>query len=164
MNAAVPAPDRSTCLLCAVAGMLAAALMLVVLGKMLFLAPAGLAMLPLDVTCSLSREACTTPLPDGGALVFSIGSRPVPILKPLTLEIRIEGSTMRPVAVDFSGISQPMAFNRAYPSATGEGSYSAQATLPICAGGRMTWQATVRLENGERGLLAPFRFETAKNS
>jgi hypothetical protein len=141
---------------------LAAALVLAVLGKMLFHATAGPTVLPLDETCSLSRETCAARLPDGEMLVFSLGQRPVPILKPLTLEIHIEGSNIRPVEVDFSGVDVPMAFNRAYPAPATDGVYTAQTMLPLCASGRMVWQASVLLEKGDSRLLVPFRFETER--
>jgi hypothetical protein len=172
MNAIVLAPDWGSpispepdhCLLCAIVGIMAATLVLAVLGKILFLAPAGPAMLPLDETCSLSRETCSVRLPDGGTLKFSLGPRPALLLKPLTLEIRISNSTARPLEVDFSGVDVPMAFTRAYPVPATNGVYTAQTMLPFCASGRMVWQASVLLEKGDDRLLVPFRFETKRGT
>lgn len=169
MNAIVSTPDwgsptnlkldQGTCRLCAIAGMLAAALVLAVLGKMLFLTPAGPTVLTLDDTCNLSRETCSVHLPDGGILEFSLGPRPVPLLKPLTLQIRMSNSTARQLEIDFKGVDVPMAFNRAFPAPTTGGVYNAQTTLPLCASGRMAWQASVLLEKGDSRLIVPFRFE-----
>ena len=86
------------------------------------------------------------------------------MLRTLTLEIRVSGSNTRPVAVDFTGIGVPMAFNRAYPTAAADGIYTAQASLPVCASGRMVWQATVLLENDKGHILAPFSFETERGT
>lgn len=144
--------------------MLAAAITLAVLAKMLFLAPAGPTVLPLDETCSLSRETCSVRLPDGGTLKLSLGPRPVPLLKPLTLEIHIAGSNANPVEVSFTGVNVPMAFNRAYPAPFTDGVYTAQTTLPLCASGRMVWQASVLLEKGDGRILVPFRFETERGA
>lgn len=157
-----PEPDH--CLLCAIVGIMAAVLVLAVLAKMLFLAPVGPAMLPLDETCSLSRETCSVRLPDGGVLKFSLGPRPVALLKPLTLEIGISNSTARPLEVDFNGVDVPMAYNRAYPAPMTDGVYTAQTTLPFCASGHMVWQAAVLLEKGDGRLLVPFRFETGRGA
>lgn len=174
MNEVIPAsawsepissePDKGTCLLCAIAGALAAALALAVLVRTLFLAPSGPTVLPLDETCSLSREICSMRLPDGGTLEFSLGPRPVPILKPLKLEIRIANSTALPLEVDFTGVDVPMAFNRAYPASAADGAYTAQTMLPVCASGRMAWQASVLLEKGDDRFLIPFRFETERGT
>ncbi|MFN3397723.1 MAG: hypothetical protein ACK4ZS_04220 [Sulfurimicrobium sp.] len=167
MNAAIETPvfaprasDR--CPLCALVGALAAALVLAVLAKGVFLVPHGPTHLALDETCSLSSETCALSLPDGGRLEFALGPRPVRLLSPLKLEIRVSGSDARPLEVDFTGVNTPMAFNRAYLIPSGNGVYGAQTGLPVCATGRMVWQATVLLENGERRMLAPFHFETQR--
>lgn len=148
------------CPLCAMTGALVALLVLAILAKTLFLAPRGPTLLPLDESCSLNRASCTIQLPDGGHLEFTFGPHPIRLLSPLQLEIRVTGSEARPVEVDFTGVNTPMAFNRAHLVPTGNGVYSAQASLPVCASGSMTWQATLLLQHGERQLLAPFRFET----
>ncbi|BCB26044.1 hypothetical protein SKTS_09300 [Sulfurimicrobium lacus] len=165
MNAAIEtlvfAPRASDrCPLCALVGALAAALALAILAKTLFLVPRGPTLLALDETCSISSETCSMPLPGGGRLEFALGPRPVRLLSPLKLEIRVSGSNARALEVDFTGVNTPMAFNRAYLIPSGNGVYGAQTGLPVCATGRMVWQATVLLENGERQMLAPFRFET----
>lgn len=157
-----PEPGRGTCLLCALTGTLAAALMLTVLARMLFLAPSGPTLLPLDETCSLSRETCTMRLPDGETLEISLGPRPIPLLRTLTLEIRIADSNARPVEVDFTGIDVPMAFNRAYLKPAADGIYTAQTSLPVCTSGSMVWQASVLLENDKGHFLVPFRFKTER--
>jgi len=157
-----PEPDH--CLLCAIVGILAAALVLAVLGKMLFHATAGPTVLPLGETCSLSKETCSARLPDGGTLKFSLGPRPVPLLQTLTLEIRISDSDAHPVEVGFTGVDVPMAFSRAYPAPAPGGIYTAQTMLPLCASDRMVWQASVLLEKGDDRLLVPFRFETERGA
>lgn len=167
MNAAIQTPVFTphatvTCPLCALVGALAAALALAVLAKTLFLVPHGPTLLALDESCSLSSETCVMPLPDGGRIEFALGPRPVRLLSSLKLEIRVSGSNARPLEVDFSGVNTPMAFNRAYLLPSGNGIYGAQTGLPVCATGRMVWQATVLLENGARQILAPFRFETQR--
>ncbi len=161
MNSATLSPPvAGTCPLCALAGALTALLVLAIVAKALFLAPRGPILLPLDESCNLSNGSCLMRLPDGGHLEFTLGPRPVRLLSPLRLEIRITGSDARPLEVDFTGVNTPMAFNRAYPATAGEGISVAHTSLPVCASGRMTWQATVLLQHGKRQLLVPFRFET----
>lgn len=167
MNAAIQAPvptahAADTCPLCALVGALAAALVLAVLAKAVFLVPRGPTQLVLDETCSLSSETCALSLPEGGRLEFALGPRPVRLLSPLKLEIRVSGSNARALEVDFTGANAPMAFNRAYLNPRENGVYSAQTALPVCATGHMVWQATVLLENGSHKILAPFHFETER--
>ncbi|MDD5391279.1 MAG: hypothetical protein PHD37_18230 [Gallionellaceae bacterium] len=165
MNVAIQAPVLTpratvTCPLCALVGALTAAVVLAILAKTLFLAPHGPTQLALDESCSISSETCAMPLPDGGRIEFVLGPRPVRLLSPLKLEIRVSGSNARAMEVDFTGVNTPMAFNRAYLIPSGNGVYGAQTSLPVCATGRMVWQATILLESGGRQILAPFRFET----
>lgn len=158
--ATLHSPADDACVLCALVGALLAALVVAVLVKFMLFAPPRFATLPLDETCSLSGGVCTVSLPGGGRLEFTLAPRPVPLLKPLNLELRVEGSRARAVEVDFTGVNVPMAFNRAHLSAADAGRYDGQTTLPLCSSGRMVWQAMVRLEDGERTIYAPFRFET----
>lgn len=148
------------CVLCAIAGALLAALAVAVLVKSMLFAPPKFTALPLDETCNLSGGVCTVRLPDGGRLEFALGPQPVPLLKPLNLELRVEGSKARALEVDFSGVNLAMAFTRAHLSRNDSGAFGGEATLPLCSTGRMAWNATVLLEDGKRKIYAPFRFET----
>ena len=155
-------PEDRDCLPCALVGALLAALLVTVLLKLMVFAPAKPLTLPLDATCSLSSAMCSAPLPDGGALEFSLGPRRTPLLKPLAVAIRIAGSDARAVEVDFSGVNLPMAFNRADLTTDGDGAYLGQANLPLCSTGRMEWRATVLVESAGKKIYVPFRFETEK--
>lgn len=167
---ATPADDFTsgetelTCVPCAVIGALLGAIAVTVLLKQMVFAPPKALVLPLDPACSLSAGPCAVDLPDGGSLEFALGPRPTPLLKPLALDIRVAGSDARAMEVDFTGVDVPMAFNRADLAPSGEGSYAGQATLPLCANGRMEWRATVRLEDGGRQIYVPFRFTTERKT
>lgn len=158
------AASPSTCALCALSGMLLAALVVVAVAKLFYLAPSKPLSLPLAAACDLSLSACAIPLPDGGSLEIELGEKPVPLLERFPLRATVSDSRWQPVEVDFTGVNIPMAFVRAYlKSAPGEGEYAAHSALPMCATGRMEWQATVRLEKQGRQMLAPFRFVTIKS-
>jgi len=160
----VTIPSDDECVLCAIVGALVAALAVALLVKTMLFAPPRFTVLPLNEACNLSSGACSVTLPDGGRLEFTLAPQPIPLLKPLSLELRIEGSRARAVEVDFTGVNLPMAFNRADLTPEGEDAYSGQAILPLCANGRMEWRATVLLEDGKRQIYVPFRFETLRNS
>ncbi|MBS4095260.1 MAG: hypothetical protein KGZ83_00305 [Sulfuricella sp.] len=164
MEAALTPSQESECLPCALIGVLLGALAVVVLVKLMVLAPPKAITLPLDATCSLSSATCAATLPDGGRLEFTLGPQPVPLLKPLSIALRIEGSSARALEVDFNGVNLPMAFNRADLTPAGNGQYAGQAILPLCANGRMAWQATVLVEDGQRRIYVPFRFETERGN
>lgn len=153
--------DTSVCILCALSGALLAALAMVILAKLFYLAPSKPLSLPLADACDLSLSVCAITLPDGGSLEIELGEKPVPLLERFPMRAKVSDSRWQPVEVDFSGVNIPMAFVRAYlKPAPGEGEYAAHSALPLCATGRMEWQATVRLEKQGRQMLAPFRFVT----
>jgi hypothetical protein len=112
-----------------------------------------------DPGCDLQQGACSAQLPGGGRLKFSLTPRPIPVTAPLEMLVVLEGATAEKVAVDFAGVSMNMGFNRPGLNPAGAGKFSAQATLPVCITGRMSWQATVLVESGRTRIAVPFRFE-----
>lgn len=116
------------------------------------------AALPLS-SCNLAKQACLATLPDGGLLEFSIEPRPIPSLKPLTLQATVKNSDVRKIEVDFAGTDMKMGQNR--PALQGgNGQFNGQASLPVCITGMMEWDATVLVETGQARIAVPFRFAT----
>ena len=113
--------------------------------------------LPL-AACDLGRQACLVDLPDGGKVEFAIEPRPIPALKPLRLQANVTGLEARKVEVDFAGVDMKMGYNRPALTATGNGRYSGQATLPVCITGTMEWDATLLIETAKAVIAVPFRF------
>ncbi|MFZ2973934.1 MAG: hypothetical protein WA049_14965 [Ferribacterium limneticum] len=116
-----------------------------------------------DPVCNLQREACTVALPSGGNVTLSMGTRPVPLVKPFEIQVATSGFSPARVEVDFSGIEMNMGYNRPQLAARGEGSYAAEATLPVCITGSMDWQATVLVETGSERVAIPYRFSTGES-
>lgn len=112
-----------------------------------------------DAGCDLHAAPCTAALPQGGRLRFALTPRPIPVTTPLELQVDIEGREASRVAVDFAGVEMNMGFNRPALSRVAPGRFTGQATLPVCVTGRMTWQATVLLEDGHGRVAIPFRFD-----
>lgn len=119
-------------------------------------------MLPLS-GCNLSQQVCAATLPDGGQLEFAIEPRPIPALKPLKLQVTIQGSEPRKVEVDFAGTDMKMGYNRpALESVAGQrGRFGGQAVLPVCITGTMDYDATVLVETGKALVAVPFRFSVS---
>lgn len=112
-----------------------------------------------DAGCDLHVGPCTASLPQGGRLRFSLSPRPIPVTAPLEMRVELEGHEAERVAIDFAGVSMNMGFNRPALAHVGPGLFVGQATLPVCVTGRMTWQATVLVEDGRTRLAVPFRFD-----
>lgn len=116
-----------------------------------------------DPVCNLQREACSVALPSGGNVTLTMGTRPVPLVKPFEVQVAISGFSPARVEVDFSGIEMNMGYNRPELAARGTGSYAAEVTLPVCITGSMDWQATVLIETGSERVAIPYRFTTGEH-
>ena len=113
-----------------------------------------------DPVCNLQSEACSVTLPSGGNVRLSMGTRPVPLVKPFEVEVATSGFSPARVEVDFAGIDMNMGLNRPQLAARGAGNYVAEVTLPVCITGNMDWQATVLIEAGIERIAIPYRFST----
>ena len=110
--------------------------------------------------CDLQKRPCMATLPQGGRLELSITPRPIPFLQALRVEVTVTGLKPRKVAVDFAGASMNMGYNRSELAATSPGLYAAEASLPVCVSGGMSWVATVMIETDRQQIAVPFRFDT----
>lgn len=113
-----------------------------------------------DPACNLQQQDCRVALPDGGSLLVSVDTRPIPLIKPFTVKVEVQGMQAKTVAVDFAGVDMEMGLNRPQLLEKSAGVFVAEATLPICVTGQMTWQATVLLERGNTRIAVPLRFVT----
>ena len=119
--------------------------------------------LPLNTACDLHQGPCAALLPGGGRLEFSLEPRPIPVLKPLKLQVRATGFKAGSMEVDFAGVDMKMAFNRPHLVPGKDGLFTGEATLPVCVRDQMAWQATVLVESDGKRIVVPFRFETKRN-
>lgn len=122
--------------------------------------PEVVATAPLDPDCRLEKRTCTTGMPEGPGLAFSIRPRPVYAMQELKLEARAEGMDVYGVEVDFSGVDMNMGFNRFPLEQAGPGQFTGGAVLPVCIRDRMLWDVTVYVRTGQGRLAFPYRLET----
>jgi hypothetical protein len=115
-----------------------------------------------DAACDLRRGACTRTLPGGGRLSFAIRPPTLPLMDPLTLEVRLTGAPVDGVQVDIVGLNMDMGINRTRLEASGEGRWTGRTVLPLCSRQTMHWEAAVWLERGDDILAVPHRFETQR--
>jgi hypothetical protein len=112
--------------------------------------------------CDLHREACRVELPEGGWLELSLQPRPVRMLIPFMIQVRLAGLTVDSVAVDFSGVEMDMGYNRPQLSRLEDGLYQASGMLPMCVDDRMSWRARVLLQQADGLGIVNFSFETSR--
>jgi hypothetical protein len=108
--------------------------------------------------CNLDQQACRAEVPGGGSIELALTPRPVPVVHPFRVQATLSGLSAERVDIDFAGITMDMGYNRLQLSETSAGSYTGQATLPVCVTGRMDWRATLLVESGGRRIAVPFVF------
>ena len=116
-----------------------------------------------DASCDLQREACSVALPGGGRVELSMATRPIPMVKPFQVEVKVTGAEAKQVEVDFTGIDMNMGPNRPVLRKRPDGVYAAEVTLPVCITGLMDWQVTVLLEIGSQQFAIPYRFSSGRH-
>lgn len=112
--------------------------------------------------CDLNTQTCSAELPGGGRLELSITPRPIPVVKPLQVDVRLSGRVADQVEIDFSGVAMDMGHHRLQLVADGQGRYLGQAMLPVCISGRMTWQATLIVGSGHQTIAIAFPFDAPR--
>jgi len=127
-----------------------------------FLKPGVTATAALNESCDLRKGACTSDLPTGGKITFSIDPNDIPILRPLQLKVETEGVEPSKIEVDFIGIGMEMGYNRPKLKAVDKTHFSGRAILPVCVRTKMDWEARVLLHTEKGLIMAPFRFFTLK--
>jgi hypothetical protein len=117
---------------------------------------------PLNIACDLQAGPCSSDLPGGGRVELTIAPRPIPLLQPLHLSVKVQGMEARAVEVDVTGVDMNMGYNRPQLQRDNTGQFTGQTTLPVCITGRMAWQAVVVVTSGKAKVAAPFRFITTR--
>ena len=145
-------------------GVLLIALVVVVGYKLspLLLARTDLTVQP-DPLCNLQTDSCAVTLPSGGKIELTMGTKPVPMVKPFEVQVVASGFSPRRVEVDFAGIDMNMGLNRPELTARGNGKFTVEATLPVCITGYMDWQVTVLVDTGAEQIAIPFRFSSGSH-
>jgi hypothetical protein len=90
--------------------------------------------------------------------------RPIPLMKPFTVEVQLDGWSAEQVDVDFSGVEMNMGLNRFTLLDQGQGRWIVEASIPVCVTGRMEWQAAVTLSRGQQRISIPFRFISGEHA
>jgi len=146
-----------------IVALLALALLLIVSYKLKDMLKPGVAeSAPLNESCDLRKGPCSSNLPGGGVVTFSIAPHDIPILRPLKLDVKVEGVKASNVEVDFTGIGMDMGYNRPQLEPVTKHEYMGKAILPVCVRSKMDWEAKVLLQTDRGLLMAPFRFYTEK--
>ena len=90
---------------------------------------------------------------DGAAARVQFSAPPEPMT---TFGLRVEALGARRVSAEFQMVGMDMGFNRYDLKPSGDGTYIAQVTLPVCVSGRRDWMLFLELD----GARYAFPFST----
>ena len=113
-----------------------------------------------DPGCDLHRGPCEARFADGSSLQVDVTPRPIPLVTPLAVEVRVSGMNDDAVEVDFQSPDMYMGYNRRPLAAHGNGRYTGRAVLPVCVRDRMHWQLQVIAHTPKGARGARFEFDT----
>ncbi|MEW8380647.1 MAG: hypothetical protein AB2704_02295 [Candidatus Thiodiazotropha taylori] len=105
---------------------------------------------------------CITQLNDSISVSFAIEPREIPLVKPLLLQVSLQGLQADKVQVDFNGVDMNMGFNRVTLNDSGAGEFKGDGMLPVCVWDAMEWEAKVLITTGQGLISMPYRFITVR--
>jgi hypothetical protein len=123
------------------------------------LAPKADLQLAPEPGCNLHRGSCSVTL-GSGKFEISLSPRPIPLIKPVQIEVRTVGVDVRRIDADFAGIGMSMGYNRPQLLPVGDYIYRATTSLPVCITGTMNWEMTLMVDTAADYILIPIRFTT----
>ncbi|MFT3849974.1 MAG: hypothetical protein QM739_15260 [Propionivibrio sp.] len=108
--------------------------------------------------CDPALGDCTATLPGGGKIELSFSPRPIRPLQAFEARLTVRDAEVRSAEIDFEGTTMKMGYHRPRFDLV-NGSYRAEAILPVCLTGTMQWTATVLLDTPAQTIAIPFHFE-----
>lgn len=110
------------------------------------------------IDCDLNQGPCRAPL-DGGELTLSLSPRPIPLLAPIRVEVRLDSVSADAVRFELIGAEMDMGLNRSKLTPEGDGRFAGSTTIPVCITGRMRWLAVVSVDARDKTSARSFAFE-----
>ncbi len=113
-----------------------------------------------DPGCDLQRGPCRARFAGGAELVVTVAPRPIPLVKPLTVDVEVHGLTVDSVEVDIRSPDMYMGYHRRGLRTVDAQRFSGQTVLPVCILDRMRWELRALARRGNTVHEAVFVFET----
>ena len=113
-----------------------------------------------DENCDLHHQTCTAE--SGNAQVsLKISPHPIPIARPLGIEVQTENLQIKKMELDISGLNMYMGYNRVELKSTKPDRFVGTSMLAFCTNEKMLWQVTlmIHLADGSQ-IQIPYELET----
>lgn len=123
--------------------------------------PKNVTLWPMIEDCSLHQQSCTSKM-GNSSVTLKISPDPIPVARPLGIELQLENLTAKKVELDISGANMYMGYNRVTLSPTEkEGRYVGTSMLAFCTTQKMKWKITLMIhqQNGNQ-IQIPYLLET----
>lgn len=110
--------------------------------------------------CDLHHETCQAKM--GKASVsLKISPHPIPIAKPLGIEVELQNLSAEKVELDISGVNMYMGYNRVTLTSTKPDHYVGTSMLAFCTNQTMQWQITLIIHQASgQQIQIPYYLET----
>lgn len=109
--------------------------------------------------CDLQRGPCSARIDAAHAIDLEIEPKVITPVQPVRLFVNLHGIDADRVEVEFSGVEMNMGRISDELLDTGSGSFTGDATLPICVRRQMSWQALITAHAADGRYRGTFRFE-----
>lgn len=115
----------------------------------------------MDKNCDLHTQACTANH-NGASATLKVSPHPIPIARPLGIEVDLKGLNPSQVQLDISGINMYMGYNRVPLKSAKPNRWVGTSMLAFCTAETMQWQITLMLTMPDGSeVQIPYYLETS---
>jgi len=115
---------------------------------------------PADAECNLHTDSCTAKMGDA-KVTLKISPHPIPIARPLGIEVAIENIDVQKIELDISGVNMYMGYNRVTLTSMNPNRYVGTSMLAFCTSQKMLWQITLMIHQPDgTQIQIPYTLET----
>lgn len=114
---------------------------------------------PVNEQCDLHQGACTVEY-QGAKVTLKISPTPIPVARPLGIEVDLEGISPTSMQLDISGVNMYMGYNRVPLKSTKPNHWVGTSMLAFCTAETMFWQITLMLDVNGEAVQIPFALTT----
>lgn len=115
---------------------------------------------PTPENCDLHTGPCTIEH-NGAKVTLQINPHPIPIARPLGVQLTLENLKPTEIQLDISGINMYMGYNRVPLMSTKPNRWVGTSMLAFCTAETMQWQITLMMTENGKEIQVPFYLETS---